>query len=256
MSRSFGVTSFTTRPPIRISPSLISSSPATMRSAVVFPQPDGPTKTMNSPSSITRSSASTARGPVRDRLSTRPGTRSLPRAPIDQPLIAPPRPEPRRNERWKIRKPTMGTRQAMNIAARKTPSSRLRLDRRQPHRQRLLVGLVSTSSGQRKSFHDARMAKTETTPRIGLRHRQHDRQEQPEGAGAVDSRRLEDLARQVVEEPLDEHDVEGARAGRQPDRPVAVDERMVDQRRVHDLDVQRHEQHHDRHEQRRVAAAP
>ena len=30
----------------------ISSSPATMRSAVVFPQPDGPTSTTNSPSAM------------------------------------------------------------------------------------------------------------------------------------------------------------------------------------------------------------
>ena len=42
MSRSFGVRSLTTRPPIEIVPSEISSSPATMRSAVVLPQPDGP----------------------------------------------------------------------------------------------------------------------------------------------------------------------------------------------------------------------
>ena len=117
-------------------------------------------------------------------------------------------------------------------------------------------GFVSTSSGQRKSFHDARTANTETTPRIGLRHRQHDRDEQPERPGTVDPRRLEDLARQVVEEALHEHDVEGARAGRQPDRPVAVDERVVDQRRVHDLDVERHEQHDRRHEQRRQQRAP
>ena len=34
-----------------------------MRSAVVLPQPDGPTKTMNSPSSISRSSESTAQVP-------------------------------------------------------------------------------------------------------------------------------------------------------------------------------------------------
>ena len=44
-------------------PSLISSSPATMRSAVVFPQPDGPTSTMNSPSAISRSIPDTARVP-------------------------------------------------------------------------------------------------------------------------------------------------------------------------------------------------
>src|SRR5580698_5268927 len=46
-----------------MAPSLISSSPATMRSAVVFPHPDGPTRTMNSPSAIVSSSASTARVP-------------------------------------------------------------------------------------------------------------------------------------------------------------------------------------------------
>ena len=36
--------------PIASSPSVISSRPATIRSAVVLPQPDGPTNTMNSPS--------------------------------------------------------------------------------------------------------------------------------------------------------------------------------------------------------------
>ena len=40
----------TTRPAIEISPPLISSRPATMRSSVDLPQPDGPTMTTNSPS--------------------------------------------------------------------------------------------------------------------------------------------------------------------------------------------------------------
>jgi len=35
-----------------ISPSLISSSPASMRSSVDFPQPEGPTSTVNSPSGM------------------------------------------------------------------------------------------------------------------------------------------------------------------------------------------------------------
>jgi hypothetical protein len=52
MSRSAGSMSLTTRPAIAISPPLISSSPATMRSSVLLPQPDGPTMTMNSPSAI------------------------------------------------------------------------------------------------------------------------------------------------------------------------------------------------------------
>src|SRR5262249_7000248 len=47
---------------MRMRPPLISSSPANMRSAVVLPQPDGPTSTRNSPSatSMLRSSTATA----------------------------------------------------------------------------------------------------------------------------------------------------------------------------------------------------
>src|SRR5919198_1718010 len=41
-------------------PASISSSPASMRSAVVLPEPDGPTSTMNSPSAMSRFSPSTA----------------------------------------------------------------------------------------------------------------------------------------------------------------------------------------------------
>ena len=37
-------------PPMRISPPVMSSSPAIIRSSVDLPQPDGPTKTTNSPS--------------------------------------------------------------------------------------------------------------------------------------------------------------------------------------------------------------
>jgi hypothetical protein len=55
MSRSDGSSSFTTRPPIAISPPEISSSPATMRSRVDLPQPEGPTMTTNSPSAISAS---------------------------------------------------------------------------------------------------------------------------------------------------------------------------------------------------------
>src|SRR4051794_3798377 len=52
MSRSFGATLFTTRPPMAISPAVIFSSPAIMRSSVDLPQPEGPTRMTNSPSSI------------------------------------------------------------------------------------------------------------------------------------------------------------------------------------------------------------
>ncbi len=52
MSRSVGSSSLTRSPSIRISPPVTVSSPATMRSSVDLPQPDGPTMTMNSPSSM------------------------------------------------------------------------------------------------------------------------------------------------------------------------------------------------------------
>ena len=52
MSRSFGGTLLTTRSPMRISPPVMSSRPAIMRNRVDLPQPDGPTSTTNSPSSM------------------------------------------------------------------------------------------------------------------------------------------------------------------------------------------------------------
>src|SRR5882724_13367296 len=55
MSRSLGGTRLTTRSPMRISPPVISSSPAIMRSKVVLPQPLGPTSTANSPSEMSTS---------------------------------------------------------------------------------------------------------------------------------------------------------------------------------------------------------
>src|SRR5688572_22283844 len=60
MSRSLDGRSLTIRSPMTISPEVISSRPATMRSVVVLPQPDGPTRTMNSLSRIVRLTSLTA----------------------------------------------------------------------------------------------------------------------------------------------------------------------------------------------------
>src|SRR6201986_4959602 len=62
MSRSLGGTKVTSFSPISTRPPSRGSSPASMRSAVVLPDPDGPTRTMNSPSLMSRSRASTAGG--------------------------------------------------------------------------------------------------------------------------------------------------------------------------------------------------
>ena len=54
MSRSRGASSLTTRPLTAISPPVIGSSPAIILRIVDLPQPEGPTRTMNSPSSISK----------------------------------------------------------------------------------------------------------------------------------------------------------------------------------------------------------
>src|SRR5581483_4870597 len=54
MSRSRGASASTGAPSMRISPADAVSSPATMRSKVVLPQPDGPSSTQNSPSAAAK----------------------------------------------------------------------------------------------------------------------------------------------------------------------------------------------------------
>src|SRR5919197_6353389 len=70
MWRPRGARSLTAREPIDTTPDDASSSPATIRSAVDFPEPDGPTITVKPPSATSRSSASTARVPSGNTLLT------------------------------------------------------------------------------------------------------------------------------------------------------------------------------------------
>ena len=60
MSRSFGIRSVTWVSPMKTSPAVTSSRPARIRRIVDFPQPDGPTSTMNSPSPISKETSLTA----------------------------------------------------------------------------------------------------------------------------------------------------------------------------------------------------
>src|SRR3954471_1872741 len=68
MSRSLGAFSLTRSPPMRSSPSEMSSRPAIMFSVVDFPQPDGPTRMMNSPSAMVKLALSTPMVPSGYRL--------------------------------------------------------------------------------------------------------------------------------------------------------------------------------------------
>src|SRR3954465_14004148 len=63
MSRSLGATSLTIREPIRSEPDDASSRPATIRRAVDLPDPEGPTRIVNSPAATDRASPPTARVP-------------------------------------------------------------------------------------------------------------------------------------------------------------------------------------------------
>src|SRR5512142_2215640 len=60
MPRARGGRSVTTLPPMSTSPRVGSSSPAIIRRSVDFPEPDGPGKTRNSPSRVTRLTSLTA----------------------------------------------------------------------------------------------------------------------------------------------------------------------------------------------------
>src|SRR4029079_5892625 len=60
MSRDLGGRFVTSLPSIRMRPLSTSSSPASMRRLVDLPQPEGPTRTRNSPSAMSRFSASPA----------------------------------------------------------------------------------------------------------------------------------------------------------------------------------------------------
>jgi len=54
----------TSAPPIRTVPAVTSSRPAIIRRSVDLPQPDGPTRTTNSPSAISMLTSSTAWNPL------------------------------------------------------------------------------------------------------------------------------------------------------------------------------------------------
>src|SRR5690242_17465685 len=61
--RSRGALSLTRSPPIIMSPEVMSSRPTIIRSSVDFPQPDGPTRIMNSPSATSIEMSFTAGKP-------------------------------------------------------------------------------------------------------------------------------------------------------------------------------------------------
>src|SRR5215831_6467429 len=82
MSRSGGARSLTTSPPIKTSPAFATSRPAATRRTVVFPDPDGPTRTRNSPSGMTRFRSSIATAPPGNTLRRPRNSSSATSAPV------------------------------------------------------------------------------------------------------------------------------------------------------------------------------
>ena len=76
--RLYGLLPVMSSSPIRMLPSVGSSSPATIRSVVVLPQPDGPSRAKNEPGGIVSERSSTATNEPK-RLVTRSRRRSRPR---------------------------------------------------------------------------------------------------------------------------------------------------------------------------------
>src|SRR6516162_1754522 len=77
MSRSIGGRSLMTLSSIRMRPDVIDSSPATIRNVVVLPQPEGPTRTRNSLSRISRFTSFTACTPSNILFKLRSRTRAI-----------------------------------------------------------------------------------------------------------------------------------------------------------------------------------
>ena len=74
MPRSLGSWPVTSAPPMKMAPLPTSSSPATAESSVDFPQPDGPSSTVNSPGSTSRLMSASTRSEPNDLLTLRMDT--------------------------------------------------------------------------------------------------------------------------------------------------------------------------------------
>jgi len=97
-------------------------------------------------------------------------------------------------------------------------------DHRQPHRQRLELRVRQHDQRPQEVLPGVEHGQHRHHAEDRARQRQGDRPQQPERAGAVDLGRLEHLPGQALHEPLDQQDVERVGTGRQPHRPVRVEQ--------------------------------
>jgi probable blue pigment (indigoidine) exporter len=97
-------------------------------------------------------------------------------------------------------------------------------DDRQPHGERLDLRVGEDDQRPEEVLPGVEHPEDRHHAQDRLRHRQSDGPQHAQRSCTVDPCGLEHLPRQVVHEPLDQQDVEGVGACRQPDRPVRVEQ--------------------------------
>src|SRR5215204_5115755 len=237
MSRSFGGTSFTTRSPIAIAPSLIRSRPATIRSAVDFPHPDGPTRIRNSPSATWRVRSSTATtGPGYTFVTWSNATRAIALAlqtlggdaAHEVPLGEQEQDDHRQHRHDVGGRDEVPLRVVGSLEGREPELQRERVlvgEDRHERPQEVVPGPQELNHGQRRERRQ--------------RQRDDDAQQDRQARGAVDARGLLELDRQRSEELREQEDTEDVDQVRYDERAEAVEqaELLHDQERgdQHDL---------------------
>ena len=208
MPRFDGGTSLTTSPPILSVPLVMSSSPAISRSSVDFPQPEGPTKTTNSPSSISRSTPLITSTVPKDFLTWLSSTAVIAIVLGHQPFTDPAS-RPRIRKRCSERNTTSGTRMVMKAEA-------VRISQLLPREPRRLTSrAVSTSwsfwaprktMATSRSFHTHRNWKIENEASAGSDSGRTILTKMSKSLAPSIARRFHDLARQpgdVVAQQID-----------------------------------------------------
>src|SRR5918992_4682193 len=229
MSRSRGRTLLTSRSPMWIAPSSSGSSPASIRSAVDFPDPEGPTSTRSSPSAMSRLRVSTAGvsvpGYVRvastylTPVIASPSLDRTHRQAADHPLLSYPSGQHHRNAREHRGRREPRQELTSRADVRRDPDG----DRRPFHRVQLdgIEELVPRED-------DAEQSRRRDA---GRGERQDHRGELSPEPGAVDLGGLDQLARDLDEEGAQHPDCQ-----RQVDRRVEDDQH---QPRVQQLEIAR-----------------
>src|SRR5215472_9000677 len=214
-SRSRGVSSLTTRSPTTIRPPVACSSPAIMRSTVVLPHPDGPTRTISLPSGMTRLMSFTATVPSGKVFATSSSTICDIAAypfqlslepergdPADEPLL-----NRQEHDRWRDHREQVGGQQEVRLRVRAVLEHV-----RQADSDRELVVVIQVEQRAAKVVPVPDDRENRAHRQDWYRQRQDDAPVDLEVAHAIDPRRLVELLRNGAHVLPDEEDEESIAA--------------------------------------------